>query len=219
MPSWCDRILFKSTVKPDPEPKDDTPSVPRTAVSLLAQAWRTFRRTSSASLCSTATAATTVSTTSATSSIASSSATMSPKDSEPESPATARPSQQQLQPPPPPRYVPRRQQARPRSIDVTALQAVPLAPSRPTASPARSASSSTPARTRGSRLTEATVVFTSVGGCSPSFRAMVRRRETWTMVLGPQRWLQRLWHSRLMRPLLKLHGRARATSCASVIGR
>ena len=146
VPSWCDRILFKSTVKPDPEPEDDAPTAPRTAVSLLAQAWRSFRRTSSASLRSTATAATTISTTSATSSIASSSATMSPTDSEPESSATARPSQQQLQPPPPPPYVPRRRQARPRSIDATALQAASLAPSRPTASPARSASSSTPAR-------------------------------------------------------------------------
>ena len=146
VPSWCDRILFKSTVKPDPEAEDDTPSAPRTAVNFLTQAWRTFRRTSSASLRTTATAATTVSSTSATSSVASSSATMSPTDSEPESSATARPSQQQLQPPPPPPYVPRRRQARPRSIDVTALQVAPLAPSRPTASPARSASSSTPAR-------------------------------------------------------------------------
>jgi hypothetical protein len=146
VPSWCDRILFKSTVKPDPDPEDDAPTAPRTAVSLLAQAWRTFRRTSSASLRSTATVATTVSGTSATSATSSSSA-MSPTDSEPESPATARPSQQpqlQLQPPP---YVPRRRKARPRSIDSTALQAVPHPSSRLTTSPARSASSSnTPAR-------------------------------------------------------------------------
>jgi hypothetical protein len=155
VPSWCDRILFKSTVKPDPDPEDDAPTAPRTAVSLLAQAWRTFRRTSSASLRSTTTVATTVSgtsTTSATSSFTSSSA-MSPTDSEPESPATARPSQQQqlqqqqLQPPP---YVPRRRRARPRSIDANALQAVPLPSSRLTTSPARSASSSTPARTASS---------------------------------------------------------------------
>ncbi|KAF8501421.1 DNase I-like protein, partial [Russula emetica] len=51
VPSWCDRILFKSTVKPDPEPEDDTHAAPqRNAVSLLAQAWRSFRRSSSSSL-------------------------------------------------------------------------------------------------------------------------------------------------------------------------
>ncbi|KAF8274793.1 hypothetical protein EI94DRAFT_1794094 [Lactarius quietus] len=127
VPSWCDRILFKSTVKPDPDPEDDAPTAPRTAVSILAQAWRTFRHSSSASLRSTATA----STASATSSVASCSATMTPTDSEPESPATARPSQQQ-QPPP---YVPRRRRARPRSIDTTALQPVPFASPRPTTSP------------------------------------------------------------------------------------
>ena len=140
VPSWCDRILFKSTVKPDPYPEDDAPTAPRTAVSMLAQAWRTFRRSSSASLRSTATAATTAS---AASSAASSSATMSPTDSEPESPATARPSSQQQQPPP---YVPRLRRARPRSIDATALQTVPLASSRPGTSPAKSAPLGAPAR-------------------------------------------------------------------------
>jgi hypothetical protein len=60
---------------------------------------------------------------------------MSPTDSETESPAPARPLPQQ-QPPP---YVPRRRQARPRSIDAAALQPVPLASSRPGTSPAKSA--------------------------------------------------------------------------------
>ncbi|KAI9440235.1 DNase I-like protein [Lactarius psammicola] len=143
VPSWCDRILFKSTVKPDPDPDDDTPSVPRTAVSLLAQAWRSFRRTSSASLRSTSTAATTASWASTTSAT---SATMSTADSEPESPATARPSQAQMQPPP---YVPRRRRPRPRSIDAAAFQPVPLTSSRPGTSPthgARSAPPGIPAR-------------------------------------------------------------------------
>ncbi|KAH9040496.1 hypothetical protein EDB85DRAFT_2173782 [Lactarius pseudohatsudake] len=92
VPSWCDRILFKSTVQPKPKDEDDAPAAPRTAVSLLAQAWRTFRRTSSASLRSTSTAMTTASTTTS----ATSSAIVSLADSEPDSPATARPSQSQI---------------------------------------------------------------------------------------------------------------------------
>ncbi|KAI0048961.1 DNase I-like protein [Auriscalpium vulgare] len=56
VPSWCDRILFKSTVKPDPEPDDeDHPSAPRNAVgSFFTNAWRSFsarsRKESSSSL-------------------------------------------------------------------------------------------------------------------------------------------------------------------------
>ena len=142
VPSWCDRILFKSTVKPDPDPEDDAPTAaPRTAVSLLAQAWRSFRRSSTTSLHSTATVATTISGASTTSA-ASSSTTMSPTESEHESPTTARPLPQQ-QPPP---YVPRRRRARPRSIDVAALQPVPLASSRPGTSPAKSTLPGAPSR-------------------------------------------------------------------------
>ncbi|KAH8979602.1 DNase I-like protein [Lactarius hatsudake] len=142
VPSWCDRILFKSTVEPEPEDEDDAPAAPRTAVSLLAQAWRTFRRTSSASLRSTATATTSASTTPSNAS----SAIISPADAEPDSPATARPSQSQMQPTP---YVPRRRRPRPRSIDAAAMQQAPLASSRPGTSPtngARSAPPVTPAR-------------------------------------------------------------------------
>ncbi len=145
VPSWCDRILFKSTVKPDPE--DDAPAAPRTAVGLLAQAWRSFRRTSSISLRSTSTSttmATWAPTTSATSAISNAtSATVSPTDPEPDSPTTARPSQSQFQPPP---YVPRRRRPRPRSIDAAAAasQPMPLASSRPGTSPAHGARSSPP---------------------------------------------------------------------------
>ncbi|KAH9068209.1 DNase I-like protein [Lactarius deliciosus] len=142
VPSWCDRILFKSTVQPEPEDEDDAPAAPRTAVSLLAQAWRTFRRSSSASLRSTATATTSASTTPSNAS----SAIISPADAEPDSPATARPSQSQMQPPP---YVPRRRRPRPRSIDAAAMQQAPLTSSRPGTSPAngaRSAPPVTPAR-------------------------------------------------------------------------
>ncbi|KAH9018468.1 hypothetical protein EDB85DRAFT_2294492 [Lactarius pseudohatsudake] len=142
VPSWCDRILFKSTVQPEPEDEDDAPAAPRTAVSMLAQAWRSFRRTSSASLRSTSTAMATASTTAS----ATSSAIVSLADSEPDTPATARPSQSQMQPPP---YVPRRRRPRPRSIDAAAMQQAPLASSRPGTSPpngARSAPPITPAR-------------------------------------------------------------------------
>jgi hypothetical protein len=39
VPSWCDCILFKATVKPDPEPKDDTHAGPQqNTVSMLVQA-------------------------------------------------------------------------------------------------------------------------------------------------------------------------------------
>jgi hypothetical protein len=99
VPSWCDRILFKSTVKPDPE--DDSHAAPqRTAVSLIAQAWRSFRRTSSNSLRSVS-ATTTTSFTSAPPSAA---------DPEPDATRTL-----------PTPYVPRRKRQRPRSIDVAAL--------------------------------------------------------------------------------------------------
>jgi hypothetical protein len=99
VPSWCDRILFKSTVKPDPE--DDSHATPqRTAVSLIAQAWRSFRRTSSNSL-RTASATTTTSFTSA---------PLTPADPDPDSTC-----------PLPTPYVPRRKRQRPRSIDVAAL--------------------------------------------------------------------------------------------------
>jgi hypothetical protein len=207
VPSWCDRILFKSTVKPDPDPEDDAPTAPRTAVSLLAQAWRTFRRTSSASLRSTTTVATTVSgtsTTSATSSFTSSSA-MSPTDSEPESPATARPSQHSSNcnnnscnlhltslvvdehAPALSTQTPCRQC---RSLRLV-LPLRPLGVLRRVPPPARHhhrlyllprALNRTHARMRGPQLTEVTVASTSAGGCSPSFRAMVRRREMWMIL-------------------------------------
>ncbi|KAH9178371.1 DNase I-like protein [Lactarius sanguifluus] len=144
VPSWCDRILFKSTVQPESEDEDDAPAAPRTAVSMLAQAWRTFRRSSSASLRSTATATTSASTTPSNAS----SAIISPADSELDSPATARPSQSQLQPTP---YVPRRRRPRPRSIDAAAMQQAPLNSSRPGTFPthgARSAPPITPTRSQ-----------------------------------------------------------------------
>ncbi|KAH9974841.1 hypothetical protein BJV74DRAFT_863318 [Russula compacta] len=107
VPSWCDRILFKSTVEPDPEPEDDSNAAPqRTAVSLLAQAWRSFRRTSSTSLRSIATTAA-APTTSITSN---SHPTVPSVDSEPDVTRF-----------PPTPYVPRRKRPRPRSIDVATL--------------------------------------------------------------------------------------------------
>ena len=124
VPSWCDRILFKSTVEPEPEVEDDAHAAPqRTAVSLFAQAWRSFRRTSSTSLRSvsnppsTPATATTITTNSSLSSPAA--------DSEPDP--------VRLVPTP---YVPRRKRPRPRSIDVAALpsssQQTSLTTSRPT---------------------------------------------------------------------------------------
>jgi hypothetical protein len=109
VPSWCDRILFKSTVEPDPESEDDAHATPqRTAVSLFAQAWRSFRRTSSTSLRSvsnpTSTPATATTTT--TNSFLSSPAADSAPD-----PACFLPTP----------YVPRRKRPRPRSIDIAAL--------------------------------------------------------------------------------------------------
>ncbi|KAH9988985.1 hypothetical protein BJV77DRAFT_1018835 [Russula vinacea] len=121
VPSWCDRILFKSTVKPDPEPEDEPAAPQRNAVSLLAQAWRSFRRSSSSSLRS----ATATSTTFATSSPSSNpiSSTI-PADSEPGD---------AVRPPPTP-YVPRRRRVRPHSIDIAAptpSQSTPLSTARP----------------------------------------------------------------------------------------
>ena len=111
VPSWCDRILFKSTVEPDPEPEDDTHAAPqRNAVSLLAQAWRTFRRSSSTSLRSATATSTTFATLPSSSNPVPST---SPADSEPS---------EAVRPPPPP-YVPRRKRVRPHSIDVGALAA------------------------------------------------------------------------------------------------
>ena len=123
VPSWCDRILFKSTVEPDPEPEDDAHAAPqRTAVSLIAQAWRSFRRTSSASL-------RTVST--PTSGPASAPTTTSSFPSTPA--ADSEPDTARLPPTP---YVPRRKRPRPRSVDVAALpsssQPTFLTASRPT---------------------------------------------------------------------------------------
>jgi hypothetical protein len=44
VPSWCDRILFKSTVRPEPDP-DELPHIPRTAVgTFIANAWRSLSR-------------------------------------------------------------------------------------------------------------------------------------------------------------------------------
>jgi hypothetical protein len=110
VPSWCDRILFKSTVKPDPEPEDDSHAAPqRTAVSLIAQAWRSFRRTSSNSLRS---VPTTPSALSATTTISFPSAPLTATTTGAESDAARLP---------PTPYVPRRKRQRPRSIDVAAL--------------------------------------------------------------------------------------------------
>ena len=110
VPSWCDRILFKPTVKP--EPKDDTHASPQqNAVSLLAQAWRSFRRSSSTSLRAvhnTTTNFTTVTTSLSSNPIPST----SPADSE---------SGNAVQPPLPTPYVPRRKHEWPHSIDISAL--------------------------------------------------------------------------------------------------
>jgi hypothetical protein len=129
VPSWCDRILFKSTVKPDPEPEDDTHAAPqRNAVSLLAQAWRSFRRSSSSSLRSVHNA-TANSTTAATSSSSNPISSTSPADLEPGN---------AMQPPLPTPYVPRRKRVRPHTIDISTL----ASPSQP--------ASLTPARTNTS---------------------------------------------------------------------
>ena len=126
VPSWCDRILFKSTVKPDPEPEDETHAAPqRNAVSLLAQAWRSFRRSSSSSLRSVHNA-TANSTILATSPLSNPISSTSPVDSEPSS---------AMQPPLPTPYVPRRKRVRPHSIDISTLnspsQPASLATTRP----------------------------------------------------------------------------------------
>ena len=125
VPSWCDRILFKSTVEPDPEDEDDAHAAPqRTAVSLFAQAWRSFRRTSSASLRSVSNPTSTPTTTATTT-------TATPFPSSPA--ADSEPDPARLAPTP---YVPRRRRPRPRSIDVAALpsssQPTLLTTSRPT---------------------------------------------------------------------------------------
>jgi hypothetical protein len=122
VPSWCDRILFKSTVKPDPETEDDSHAASqRTAMSLIAQAWRSFRRTSSTSLRSVSTT-TVASSTSA----ASFNSFPSPHSGDSESDVG------RFLPTP---YVPRRKRPRPRSVDVVTLgtssQPTPLTTSRP----------------------------------------------------------------------------------------
>jgi hypothetical protein len=127
VPSWCDRILFKSTVKPDPEPEDDTHAAPqRNAVSLLAQAWRSFRRSSSTSLRSVHNPTANF-TTAATSSSSNPIFSTSRADSEPSN---------AMQPPLPTPYVPRRKRVvRPHSIDLSTpaspSQAASLASARP----------------------------------------------------------------------------------------
>jgi hypothetical protein len=118
VPSWCDRILFKSTVEPDPEPEDDTHTSPqRNAVSLLAQAWRSFRRSSSSSLRPIHNA-TTHPTAVATSPSFNPISSMSPADPE---------ARNAMQPPLPTPYVPRRKRVRPHSIDTSTL----VSPSQP----------------------------------------------------------------------------------------
>jgi hypothetical protein len=119
VPSWCDRILFKSTVKPDPETEDDSHGSQRTAVSLIAQAWRSFRRTSSTSLRSVSTG-TVASSTSA----ASFNSFPSPHPGDSESDVG------RFLPTP---YVPRRKRPRPRSVDVATLgtSSQPLTTGRP----------------------------------------------------------------------------------------
>ncbi|KAI9512954.1 hypothetical protein F5148DRAFT_560300 [Russula earlei] len=110
VPSWCDRILFKSTVKPDPEPEDDSHGTPqRLPVSLFAQAWRSLRRSSSTSLRS----MTPPHTASATSF-----PSLPTADSSSDGAARVLPTP----------YVPRRKRTRPRSIDI----ADPATPSQPT---------------------------------------------------------------------------------------
>ena len=124
VPSWCDRILFKSTVKPDPEPEDDTHAAPqRNAVRLLAQAWRSFRRSSSSSLRN----ATAISV--ATSSSSNPISPMSPAGSGPNN---------AMQPPLPTPYVPRRRRVRPHSIDISTLPSPSLPASFATARPGTS---------------------------------------------------------------------------------
>jgi hypothetical protein len=121
VPSWCDRILFKSTVEPDPEPEDEQVVPQRNAVSLLAQAWRSFRRSSSSSLRS----ATATSSTFATLPSSNPIPSTSPADSEPGD---------AVRPLPTP-YVPRRRRVRPHSIDIAGLgtpsQSTQLATARP----------------------------------------------------------------------------------------
>jgi endonuclease/exonuclease/phosphatase family protein len=120
VPSWCDRILFKSTVMPDPEPEEDTHAAPqRNAVSLLAHAWRSFRRSSTSSLRSTHNAPANSTTVPTSSSPSNPIPSTSPADSEPSNAA---------QPHFPTPYVPRRKRVRPHSIDVAAL----APPSQPT---------------------------------------------------------------------------------------
>ncbi|KAH9958573.1 hypothetical protein BC827DRAFT_1218921 [Russula dissimulans] len=115
VPSWCDRILFKSTVMPDPEPEDDSHGGPqRLTVSLLTQAWRSFRKNSSTSLRSLSTP--TATTASGTSSNVFPSTP--PADSGPDAPRAL-----------PTPYVPRRKRPRPRSIDVAVLPSASAQPS------------------------------------------------------------------------------------------
>jgi hypothetical protein len=128
VPSWCDRILFKSTVKPDPEPEDDPHAAPqRTAVSMIAQAWRSFKRTSSNSLrsVSTPTSASTIAT--------------ATTNSFPSAPAAVDPDPDAARFPPTP-YVPRRKRPRPRSIDIATLPSSSRPTSLITSRPASSVS-------------------------------------------------------------------------------
>ena len=132
VPSWCDRILFKSTVKPEPE--DDTHAAPqRNAVSLLAQAWRSFRRSSSTSL--RAVHNTTANFTTVATSLSSNPVpSTSPADSEPGN---------AMQLPLPTPYVPRRKRERPHSIDISALPSPSQPASLTTARPGTSSGTQT----------------------------------------------------------------------------
>ncbi|KAI0249898.1 hypothetical protein BJV78DRAFT_1362618 [Lactifluus subvellereus] len=116
VPSWCDRILFKSTVEPDEDEDDNAPSAPqRTAVSLLAQAWRSFRRSSTSSLRSNSTVTTVPTAAAIVPPSSNLSASTSVPHADPEPDAARFP--QATTPTP---YVPRRKRPRPRTIDVAA---------------------------------------------------------------------------------------------------
>ncbi|KAH9036856.1 hypothetical protein EDB85DRAFT_2142894 [Lactarius pseudohatsudake] len=103
-------------VQPEPEDEDDAPAAPRTAVSLLAQAWRTFRLHLVRL------------------------ATLHLHRHDDRLHDHLR-HLSQMQPTP---YVPRRRRPHPRSIDAAAMQQAPLASSRPGTSPTNSARSALP---------------------------------------------------------------------------
>jgi hypothetical protein len=192
VPSWCDRILFKSTVKPEPE--DDSHAAPqRTAVSLIAQAWRSFRRTSSNSL-RTVSATTPASALSATTITSFPSAPPIAADPEPDATATR---------PLPTPYVPRRKRQRPRSIDVAALPSTSQPPFsttafRPTTSVSAQAHNIADAKSANPNRT--------------AVPARAQTTDTWTPAVTPARHLHDPWPTSTRTPSLSL---ASSTTAAS----